>query len=474
MKSQLAQEIILSLTIITVYRLLVKIPLPFLDLSDFNAAANSLWGMVAGGNFLDHLSIVALGIMPFTSAYVLVEICSLFIPFLKKHRGGDYHGRRILYKYALFLTVILSFVQAKFLVQGLEGILSPYGNPILVLSNNLEYIALLLTLVAPVFILLALAEISTKYGAGNGISLLILSGICLTVFENINNFFARTGEMQLNFFYVVLFSTIVFLLFVFVPVFLVSISCSIPFRHSSDQSFADYFKLDSCLSGKEAILFATSMLMLPVTLLSFMGGFGSIADSLNPGTLGYSLFACVFVMLFSYLLGWLFLHPKRRLDTLHNWGWRPKGTPQHTFDIKRRFFILNLPWSLFLCGVIIIPSIMISGFNIPFYLGGSSIFILAFISLDFVSRFKFLSTNVHEKTFKIAELHDVHHATMIKNHLKSEGVKFYLQGYYHRHLLFFFGPYIPINLLVPLREKDRVSEIMDRYYGGVGLLKREH
>ena len=134
---------------------------------------------------------------------------------------------------------------------------------------------------------------------------------------------------------------------------------------------------------------------------------------------------------------------------------------------------MNLSWSLFLCGVIILPGISITGFNVPFYLGGSSLLIITFLSLDFVSRFKLWSENVHDKTFKMAEFQDLHHATMIKNHLKSENIKFYLQGYYHRHLLYFFGPYIPINLMVPIFEKDRATEIIDRYYGGLGLLENK-
>jgi len=475
LKNQTAKEIGISLAVITAYQFLAQIPMPFINLSELNSSANTLWSQVAGGNFLAHFSIVALGIMPFVSACVLVEICSLFIPFLKKHRGGDYKGRKVLQKYSLILTCILSAVQAKFIIQGLHGMLSVSGIPILVLNNNLQFFALLFTLVATVFVFLFLAELSTRYGAGNGISLLILSGICLSMFGNIKKFFVHTSEIQLNFFYVILFSTIIFFIFVFIPIFLLRFSCSIPFKHRSDQSFSSYFKFNSCLSGKEAIAYTTSILMLPVTLMSFFGRSEPLASSFYPGTLVYYFFSCVFVILLSYLFGWLFLHPKRRLATLEKWGWSPHETQNNSFDfIKRKFFIMNLPWSLFLCVVLIIPSIVISGFNVPFYLGGSSVFIMAFISLDFISRFKFLSTNGHEKTYKVAELQDVHHATMIKNHLRNEGIIFHLQGYYHRHLLYFFGPYIPINLLVPLFEKDRVSEIINRYYGGLGLIKKDN
>ena len=221
--------------------------------------------------------------------------------------------------------------------------------------------------------------------------------------------------------------------------------------------------------------YATSIIMLPVTLMAFMGGWGEpIASSLEPGTFGYYFFSCILVILLSYCFGWLFLHPKRKFETLKNWGWYPQETQDENIDfIKQKFFIMNLPWSLFLCGVVILPSIAISGFNVLFYLGGSSLFIVAFLSLDIVSRFKLWNQSVNVKTTKIAEFQDVHFATMIKNHLKNENIKFYLQGYYHRHLLYFFGPYIPINLMVPAFERDRAKDLINRYYSGLGIIETE-
>ena len=240
---------------------------------------------------------------------------------------------------------------------------------------------------------------------------------------------------------------------------------------SSDDSSSNFFKLNSCLSGKVAISCAASLLVLPATLMSYMGSFESLANLLSYGTFGYYCFSCILVVLLSYLFGMLFLHPKRRFKVLKTWGWNIQDT-HHNF-IKQKFLIMNLPWSLFLCGVIISPSIIITCINVPFYLGGSSILIIAFLSIDIVARLRLWSENVREKTFKVAEFHDLYHATMIKNHLKSEDIKFYLQGYYHRHLLYFFGPYIPINLMVPTFDKDRVVVIINRYYGGLGLVERE-
>jgi len=464
-KNQIFKEIIISLAVIAAYRLLGKVPLPFVNISELNVLFSSSESRI---------SILALGIMPFVSASVIIEICSLFIPFLKNHRGGDYLGRKVLQKYSLILTFFLSVLQGKFIIQGLEGILSPSGTHILMLSNNLQFIALLSTLVASVFLILFLAETATMHGVGNGISLLILSGSVSGVYGNISKYIGHASEIDLNLFYVIPFTLIIFFSFVFIPIYLLKSTYVIPLKHNSDESNSNFFMLNSCLSGMEPMGYSTTLLMLPATLLAFTRNFESIASFLHPGTFIYYFCSFILVLLFSYFFGWLFLHPKRRFEALKSWGWNVQETFQYPIDsLKQKFLIMNLPWSIFLFAAIILPNILIIRFNVPFYLGGSSLLIITFISLDIVSRLKFWRENVHEKIFKIAEFQDLHHATMIRNHLKSENIKFYLQGYYHRHLLFFFGPYIPINLMVPFFEKERAVAIINRYYGGLGIIVKE-
>ena len=472
-KKQLLKELLISASLLAAYRLMLMIPMPFVNLEEFNSFSETLGSLFFGNDYLNQISISALGLMPFVSAYIMVEILALILPFLKKHRTGDYCGRKVLKNYALGLTLILSVVQGYFVIHGFKGILSPSGVPILILSDNLQFLALLATLVSAVFVLLFLAEVVTKYGIGNGISLLILSGTCFSLFDNLLRFFEDTSEFQQNFFYVVIFAVVVIFLFVFIPILLVRTTYTIPLKHRSDEFSSNFFKLSSCLSGKEIIGYATSLLMLPATIFSFMGGFESFANLLYAGSVSYYVSSCILVISLSYVLGWLFLSPVKRFETLKDWGWNSEENQSAVIDsIKKKFLFMNLPWTIFLCVVLILPTIRITGFNIPFYLGGASLIVVAVISLDFVSRFRLWHENVHDKTYKIADFQDLHHATMIKNHLIGENIKFYLQGYYHRHLLYFFGPYIPINLMVPDYEADRVTEIISRYYGGLGLKER--
>lgn len=475
-KNQIIKEIVITLLVLAIYRLMLMIPLPFLNLSQYKAIFESYGSLISDNNFFSNISIAALGIMPFISAFLIVEIFSLFIPFLTKHRKGDYKGRKILLKYSMVLTLFFSVIQGYAIIRGLENLLSPSGIPILFLSNKLQFFCILVTLIAAVFFLLYLAEIVTNHGIGNGISLLILSGISFKMSSDIIDFFTLANKIQLGFFPVIKFLIIALFLFLFIPIILLKASYTIPLKHNSDESSVSFFKLSSCLSGNVAIGYATSLLMLPFTLSQFTESFESIvARSLNPGTFGYYFTAFILVLLLSYFFAWLFLHPKRRFETLKSWGWGLQKANQPIINfIKLKLLIINLPWSFILFGVVILPSIIASSFNAPFYFSGSSLLVIAFLSLDIVSRFNLWKDNVHEKTFKIAEFHDLHFATMIKNHLKKENIKFYMQGYYHRHLLFFFGPYIPINLMIPSFEKNRVSEIITRYYGGLGLIEKKN
>jgi len=469
-KNQILKETVVSISVLAIYHLMLLIPLPFIDLKGLKSISETFGRFMFGNDHFSHISITALGLMPFVSAYLIVEILSLFLPVLKKHRRGDYDGRSILKKYAMGLTLILSVVQGYFIIHGLEGMISPVGKPILTLTNNLQFLALLGTLVTTVFVLLFLAELVTKHGIGNGISLLIFSGACFSLLVSTQEFFHYTSSLQQNYFYAVVFSIVIVILFIFIPIVLVNTTYSILLKHNSDEASSNFFKLSSCLSGKEVIGFATSILMLPATLFSFMGGFESLAASLHPGAIGYFFFSCVLVIILSYLFGWLFLSPRKRLKTLKDWGW---NTEEHLPDtvnfIKQKFIFMNLPWTIFLCVVLIVPSVAITGFDIPFFLGGASLIVVAVISLDVISRFRFWNEDVHEKTYNIAEFHDLHYATMIKNHLASENIKFYLQGYYHRHLLYFFGPYIAINLMVTASDKAKAIEIITCYYGSLGL-----
>ena len=112
-------------------------------------------------------------------------------------------------------------------------------------------------------------------------------------------------------------------------------------------------------------------------------------------------------------------------------------------------------------------------FNLPFSIGGSTLFLPIAISLDVLDRLNVLRKSKSGGLCKIAELHDVYDASMIKNHMQSKGIICHFQGYYHRHLLYFFGPYIDISVMVSERDRESAEELIRKYYNGLGLVRYE-
>ena len=144
-------------------------------------------------------------------------------------------------------------------------------------------------------------------------------------------------------------------------------------------------------------------------------------------------------------------------------------------DIKkyllRKLFIYNLPWTLFLCALAIIPGILITSADIPFYVGGASLYIVVAISMDVIDRYRFHRKTQSGELVKIAEFHDIYDAAMIKKHIDSQGVRTHLQGYYHRLLYYFFGPYIDISLIVAKKDVEFCEDLLLRYHDGLGLVR---
>ena len=152
-------------------------------------------------------------------------------------------------------------------------------------------------------------------------------------------------------------------------------------------------------------------------------------------------------------------------------GWHiaAAGADAGDFLLKRQI-IYNLPWTIFLCVMAVVPGILISGANVPFYLGGSSIPVLVAVSLDIIGGFKFYQNSIH-KPIKIAEFHDIYDANMINNHMEAAGIKSFLRGYHHRLLTYFFGPYLEMSLIIDDHDKERAKLLIQEFYGGLGLCR---
>jgi len=447
-----------------VYRLGIMVPIPFLDTEGIKAqfsASNSY-------NAMDiHLSIFMLGIMPYVSAYILVEIFSLFIPFLKRLRSGDFKGRLKLKRISLVLALALAIYEANALILGLKSMKLSNGNFVLNVSI-FEHMFLVCVLVGGFCLLVILCELISRFGIGHGISIIILSGICGKFISRLPMYLAQFGYDDISSLIIPLIVICGLIAFAYV---LLKTKISIPCYHEKDNTMVDYFQLNLAPSSRVALTYAAFIIILPLTLLSMFGTESSLAKNLHPGSLGYQMISIIFVIILSYLFGWAFLHPRRRVSKMRARGWHIANMDitAESFMLKKQF-IYNLPWTFFLCLMVIVPSTLIATTSVPFYIGGGSIPVILAISLDLIDGFKFYQNDML-RPIKIAEFHDIYDANMIQKHMEALGIKSYLRGYHHRLLYYFFGPYLDMSLIIDDQDKERAQELIQNYYGGLGLVQ---
>jgi preprotein translocase subunit SecY len=441
------------------------IPIPFLDAGCITGQFRTF---IPDSPNAVHFSLGMLGIMPYVSAYILVEISSLCIPFLKKLRSGSFEGRRKLKRLAFALALPLAAFQANGILSGIEGMNLSNGNPVITLFNSNEYLIVLCLLVFCFYLLVALCELITRFGIGHGISIIILTGICSSFLSWIPDYFEQFGYYDLPIHMLFLTG-----MFVYLALPYVLLKAKIPIRcyHEKDNTKVDYFELNMAPSSKEALSYSFSIVMLPLMLSSFFDTSSSVADMLHPGSLWYSLLVIFSIFVFSYLFSWAFLHPRRRVDTMRKRGWHIADIdmPSEKFLLRKQFKY-TLPWTIYLCIIATVSSMLIYTIDFPFFIGGSALLIIVAISLDLMCGFRFYKKNIPQP-IKIAEYHDIYDANMIRNHLKAMGIMCHLRGYHHRLLSYFFGPHIDMSLIIDTQDTERVQMLIQDYYGGLGLCR---
>jgi preprotein translocase subunit SecY len=464
-KPQFLGSIIITVVLVSIYRLGVQIPFINTDAAlEFFKTFRYF-----NSDYIGRFSIFSLGLMPYVSSYLLVEFCSLFIPYLKKLRGGDYKGRRKLKNIALSLTLPLGVLQGSGIVSGLTDTILPDGEKILEINSSYEYILLVAVLVASLFFLIFITELISKFGVGHGVSIIILSGICSDISTGAMSNLGHFSKIELN---MLLMLATVFCFIVLSTVVLLRTKVSIQIYHRLSEDSETAFQFNTCPSGKIAVGYAGSILMLPATIFTFFEEEQHILNYFRPDSFFYNVFNVLLLFLLSYVLAVLFLHPKRRIIKLHQRGWEfPDFDDNSGKFLVRKLVIYNLPWTLFLCVLAVLPRIPITVFEYPFYIGGASLYIAVVIGLDILDRYNVQRCTPSGQLVKIAEFHDIYDSSMIKKHLKSEGVPCHMQGFYHRHLYYFFGPYLDISLMVGKDKTEFSRNIIKKYYNSLGLLK---
>jgi preprotein translocase subunit SecY len=396
---ELQRRIILTFLLLVVYRIGAHIPTPGIDTAAlaafFEQAKGSLLGlfdMFAGGA-LSHLSVFALGIMPYISASIILQLLTIAIPHLERlSKEGDV-GRKKITQYTRYGTVILSIIQGFGIAIGLENMAGPTGISIVIDPGWGFRLMTVISLTAGTAFIMWLGEQITEKGIGNGISLIIFAGIVCRGPQAIFNTFRllSTGEMGIIF---IALLVLMMVAVVGVIVFVESGQRRIPVQYAKRVvgrkvygGQSTHLPLKVNTAGVIPPIFASSIIMFPATIANFVPHpwMKTISDILSPGRVGYELLYVIFIVFFCYFYTAVTFNPVDVADNLKKYGGyipgiRPgKKTAEYIDGVLTK---LTLGGAVYVSMVCVLPSILISSFNVPFYFGGTALLIVVGVALD--------------------------------------------------------------------------------------------
>ncbi|MBW2568780.1 MAG: preprotein translocase subunit SecY [Deltaproteobacteria bacterium] len=400
---ELKKRIIYTLALLIVYRVGVHIPTPGIDgiaLASFFARMEGtifgIFNMFSGGA-LQRLSVFALGIMPYISASIILQLLTVAIPHLERLKKEGEQGRKKITQYTRYGTVVLSIIQGFGISVGLESMTSPGGAPIVIHPGWGFKLITVITLTAGTAFIMWLGEQITERGIGNGISLIIFAGIVANIPSAIGNSFRllTTGEMGI---FVILILAVLMVAVVGFIIFVEQGQRRIPVQYAKrvvgrkmygGQSTHLPLKINT--SGVIPPIFASSIIMFPATIASFItvSWMQSIASSMRPGNFVYEMLFVGFIFFFCYFYTAVTFNPVDVADNMKkSGGYIPGIRPgKRTADyIDKVLTRITLGGAIYVSAVCVLPSILISKFNVPFYFGGTALLIVVGVAIDTISQ----------------------------------------------------------------------------------------
>ena len=400
---ELKKRILFTFALLIVYRIGVHVPTPGIDrialAAFFKETAGTLLGLfdMFSGGALERLSVFALGIMPYISASIILQLLTVTIPHLERLSKEGEQGRKKITQYTRYGTVLLSVIQGFGISVGLESMTSPGGAPV-VIHPGLEFkLMTVLTLTAGTAFIMWLGEQITEHGIGNGISLIIFAGIVCRMPAAIGNTFRllSTGDMGI---FAVLILVLLMVLVVAFIIYMEQGQRRIPVQYAKrvvgrkmygGQSTHIPLKVNT--SGVIPPIFASSIIMFPATLASFVTipWMKQMADAMRPGNLMYELLYVGFIFFFCYFYTAVTFNPEDVADNMKKQGgYIPGIRPgKRTADyIDRVLTRITLGGAIYVSAVCVLPSVLMTKFNVPFYFGGTALLIVVGVAIDTVAQ----------------------------------------------------------------------------------------
>lgn len=388
---ELKNRLLFLLAALIVFRIGAHIPVPGVNTSAlaevYKDQGNGILGMlnVFSGGSLERFSIFAIGIMPYISASIIVQLASEILPSLKALKKEGDLGRRQITRYTRFAAVILA------LFQGAVAATFVFQQGVVVISQVEFYLLTLICLVTGTMFLMWLGEQITERGIGNGISLIITAGICAGIPSGLSQLWSMIVSGKLLSVLFILFAAI---LLIYIVVFFESALRKVPIHYARRQILdggkGAYLPFKLNMAGVIPPIFASSVILFPATIVNWLGNNHSelqkFALSFQHGTIGYiALFASA-VIFFCYFYTALVFSPKEIAENLKKGGAFVPGIrpgAQTAFYLESVVNRLTLWGAIYITTVCLIPEFFISFFNISFALGGTSLLILVVVTMDF-------------------------------------------------------------------------------------------
>jgi len=401
---ELKRRILFTLLMLAVYRLGCQVPTPGIDpdalMAFFARQRGTIFGLfdMFSGGALERLSVFALGIMPYISAAIIMELLKVVIPGLEKLYKEGEAGQKKIKQYTRYGTVLISAVQGMGIAIGLESMTGGAGNVPVVLHPGWAFrIMTVLTLTSGTAFIMWLGEMITERGIGNGISLIIFAGIVARLPSAIIQTFElmKTGEiLPILMVILLVFMIVVVGFIVFVERGQRRIQVQYARRVVGRRMYGGqttHLPLKVNTSGVIPPIFASSLLMFPATIASFTQNewVKWIAESFAPGFWFHEVVYVGLIIFFCYFYTAVTFNPVDVADNLKKWGGyvpglRP-GKPTAEY-IERILTRITLGGALYVSAVCVLPSILVQKFNVPFYFGGTALLIVVGVAMDTMSQ----------------------------------------------------------------------------------------
>ena len=419
---ELRKRILFTIFILAVYRLGAHVPTPGIDTvalaTFFEKASGTIFGVfnMFSGGALKRFSIFALGIMPYISSSIIMQLLTIVVPTLERlSKEGDL-GRKRITQYTRYGTVVLCVVQSYFIAKSLEGMRSPGGSSVVIDPGMSFRLMTILTLTTGTTFIMWLGEQITERGIGNGISLIIFAGIAAGLPTGFMQSVKLLQSGQITAFAAIAVLAVMLLAVAFI-IFMERSQRRIPVQYAKrvigrkmygGQNSHLPLKLNS--AGVIPPIFASSIILFPATIAQFsnVGIFKHLQDIMMSRSLVYNIVYVSLIIFFAYFYTAVTFNPVDVAENLkRNGGFVPGIRPgKNTSDyIDAVLTKITLVGALYIAAVCVLPEIMTYKFKVPFYFGGTSLLILIGVALDTVSQIEsYLLTRNYDGFIKNARL----------------------------------------------------------------------